>query len=659
MPKNKAKLVLTDNDIKFLIARPYNGQTVAEMQKHDRLLRIFSTGENDDLLWADFAQLFDKDLWVVIQKHFKVHSTELLAPDSGSIFTHFAKIHQTQEGSKNDYNFGDLLEYNDWLGYNRSCYLPRDPNSLPFIGKSNESFYSKNAIHNALYSPNSRLLIDEPNVTTQTPSPYLTIIPVNSIHDLKEDEHGTIYLISKVEQRENPYDRNSKKITKYYVYDTQNISVWEQKDNGEPIKIFEKQHELGICPIIASSSLLRFSGQYEFKKSPITDAFYDLYDYNLLKNCVKYHVWQKGVPPSIGIKSDCKGWNDGEGRHWRCEAGVISLNQFINDLGLEDGNGLESGAKQKIYRQPCPNCQRSKSNKFNFGKQVEINYQDLFGGDGVEGDPQIIELVRQSLGFVETDTTFLTVSEQILQNKKIAILETIIGETYNKTDSKEAFTVEQIKVSSDGKIQTLQNFAEQIEGIQTWSDGLLCKIRYETFNGLQIYFGRGYFFENEKEVLETIAFLNTVGSDISLKSLKMFQVAAKNFAQNKDGYEYHNFLLAIIPFSDLSTEQFLANYDRLWNQGRQGKLNCLVRQHALEWSVEFELNEKNHLFFLDFLQDTKYRRIKKWFYDKAESLLLEIESETTPAQIMPIADNLGEANIDNEPLGVGSELNQL
>lgn len=620
------------------------------MQTHDRLLKTFSSGQDKHLLLNNYARLFDPNLWQTIHSHFEIHSVELLAQDSGGVYTHFNKVFQTQDGTNNDYNFADLKEYQDWLNYSKSCYLPRDPNQEPFIGKSNTEFFQNYAIRNALYNPNNRIVIDLPNVPSEFARPYVTTIPVDNIWDLQEDSYGTQYLIVKAEEKENKFDRNSKKITKYYVYDDHKVSVWAQRDFKEPIEEGVFPHNFGICPVIASSSLLRYPNCYEYKKSPITDAFADLYDYNLLKNQIKYHVWQKAVPKEFMIDSECNGWDDNEG-HWNCHNGTGTLvrDDRFDYEGIEGDNAIS-----KPVQKNCPKCQAREKKKWNFGNNTIIPHEVIFGGEMGEGaKPETIDWVRKTLEPILADTNFIEASEKILQAKKIAIWETITGEAYNKADSKEAFNVEQIKVSSDGKIQTLSTFANDLENRQAWVETKICKIRYETFLNLQIYYGRGYFFQDEQTMLEMINLLNTTGSNISLKNDYLLKIAAKTYAKDEQGFELHKYVTAAIPYSDLNTTQFLAIYPSLWQLGEQTQLDCLVRLHGLEWLNEFKMSgEESRIMGSGwFIPSTKQSKIKDWFYAKAKAKLdLLKPPELQITEIEQTTDiNGGEQEEDNTP----------
>lgn len=613
-------MILSTNDIKSLIKQPKNSAVLVEAVRMELELNALANGKNLGIILEKYAALHVPELYNVIVGMFKAQAKSFLAVDGGAIYSHFQKIFNTQETENIQYSFADVNELASFIEYIQTCYLKTSQNQ----GISSYEFYREVLLKEALYYPNSKLIIDFPTENTTETSPYVSMVKCNDLHDIEELSSGIAYLIVK-----EYYKKDVKGIAKkvagkkgydyidYKVYDSEKYSLWRIEGiNGEPVEINSVSHNFGYCPAISVSGYSENADTPILKKSQILDSLPDIQQYTFVKNASNYYQLQKGSPASVGISSSCDfvfecGSMCTQGfMTYPITASNTVIDTMFSTVGTND--------RPKMRFVFCEKCQRKKQEKFKLGQQVDVKYEHIFPANG-EVKAQILEVIKSSLGFIPSDTNFLEFSQNWLARMEGKIKADITGEGFNMAQSKENFNKEYLSLSTDDKQNNLAMFASKIEKIQEFVESTLAKARYETFENIYVDYGRQYFLKTATEYQTEVTELVNKSGDVFTILQKINQLQK---SQNSGNYLLQvlgKIITSVVPHTDMTKLQVITNKANLVTNETEF-LNYLIRVYSVNWIQEFMLLYQNTMFAKGTLR-TLHNKFSNFMYSRAWAML--------------------------------------
>jgi len=527
-----------------LIKTPVS-KSVLEMREHESKIAIFSTGKGQQNLFNEYKRRYDTGLHQTIDEEFEIHTKKLLAPNTGSVHSHYKKIYNSLEGRNNDYNFTDSNNYVDFINYLRNAFLSR---------LDNISFSKEYLSSDILYNPNTRYYIDfNSNTDNETPSlnfelskPIVKRVTCDFIHCVKENDSETEYIIFFEK------DEKTKQINKYFLIDNEKYATAEKLSGGN-YNVTEYPHNFKKTPVTAASNSKMYTKEhFEVKKSVISDSLCDLRSWNLIKNQAKIYFYRNQTPMhyEIGDGSLCNETSDDGST---CDNGFVMKANPNYDSELR-----ESSTNQEYIRTRCAACERQKRQKMLFEKNIKID-QRLFFQNSKE-----VRNIKDLFGFVTTDVEMLRFSEEKLANDLESIETAIIGRANGTT--KEAINEKQVKQNGESKEQTLSSFAENVEQKEMFLYDCLGFGRFEnSYLYSDVFLGRQYVF-NEKQLVEEIKDLRDSNASIMLIKQKESSLIKSQYGYDKDLTTLVEITNAVIPFQDLSIKDLIANKGALNHQ---------------------------------------------------------------------------------------------
>lgn len=526
-----------------LIKAPIS-KSVSLMREHESEIAVFSTGQGQQNLFDSYKRLYDSGLHSTIDSEFAIHTKKLLAPNTGSVHSHYKKIYNSLEGRNNDYNFTDSNNYVDFINYLRNAFLS---------GIDNISFSKEYLSSDILYNPNTRYYIDfESNSTEQVPSlnfelskPTVKRVTCDFIHCVKESDSETEYIIFFEK------DEKTKQINKYFLIDNEKYATAEKLSSG--YNVTEYPHNFKKAPVTSASNSKMFTKEhFEVKKSVISDSLCDLRDWNLIKNQAKIYFYRNQTPMhyELGDGELCNETGDDNNT---CDNGYVFRTNTNYDSELR-----ESNTNQEYIRTRCAACERQKRQKMLFGKNIKIN-QRLFFNNVKE-----VTSVKELFGFITTDVEMLRFSEEKLASDLESIETAIIGRA--NVSTKEAINEKQVKQNGESKEQTLTSFAENVEQKEMFLYDCLGFGRFEnSYLYSDVFLGRQYVFD-AKQLVEEIKDLRDSNVSIMLIKQKESSLIKSQYGYDKDLTTLVEITNAVIPFQDLSIKDLIDSKDALNQQ---------------------------------------------------------------------------------------------
>jgi hypothetical protein len=512
-------------------------KSVVEMREHERTIAIYSTGQGQSNLFAEYKTLYEQGLHSTIDKEFAIHTKKLLAPNTGSVHSHYKKIYNSLEGRNNDYNFTDSNNYVDFINYLRNAFLS---------GIDNVSFSKEYLSSDILYNPNTRYYIDFNNDNEQTPSlnfelsnPIVKRVTCDFIHCVKENDSETEYIVFFEK------DEKTKDIKKYFLIDNEKYATAEKLSSGN-YNVTEYPHNFKKTPVTAASNSKMYTKErFEVKKSVISDSICDLRNWNLIKNQAKIYFYRNQTPMhyEIGDGSLCNETGDD---------GNTCSNGFVMRINKDyDSELRESSTNQEYIRTRCPACERQKRQKMLFGRNIKID-QRLFFQNSKE-----VSNIKDLFGFVTTDVEMLRFSEEKLANDLESIETAIIGRA--NVTTKEAINEKLVKQNGESKEQTLTSFAENVEQKEMFLYDCLGFGRFEnSYLYSDVFLGRQYVFD-EKQLVEEVKALRESNASLMLIKQKESEIIKSRYGYDKDLVNLVAITNAVIPFQDMNLATLLAN----------------------------------------------------------------------------------------------------
>jgi hypothetical protein len=602
-------MVLSDALIRKLIKTPSNKAKLDEARLTELRLNALCNNENKNIILGEYAAMHHPDLYDLIYSRFAMTAVPFLSVDSGTIYGHFSKIFNTLEGKDISYYFEDIEELYDFVGYLQECYLPEKGQK----GIASGEFYKEVLMKEALYRPNTKILIDYAEGGNTENLPYVSMVRLNKIHDYAESANGALYLITKENYKDNePTLNKTYDYELYHIYDSEKYAVYKKKGSAIDL-VSTTTHSFGYTPVWSVSGYNQDSTDYTIKKSQLVDSLHRIWNYTLVENCYNHYHWQKGSPPSIGITADCDYIEPNF--NIRCQGkGYIEVD--LNNPAIR--NGLRSDhiffTRSGVQSIPCPRCEARKKEKATLGKEISIAYSHIFPRN-LPPNEKILEVLKNSLGFIPTNTDYLEFGKKWLISEKAAIVAEICGEGFNQAQSKEAFNKEQLNLSTDDKQSNLSVFASKIEKLQKNVESTIAKGRYMTYQTMTIYYGRGYFLKDSTEYQAELTYLVQNSGDVFSIVQRINEVQK---ARNSSDYimqEMGKLVTAVVPFVDLPIEKVLINKAVLVTNTTQD-LQFIVRVNAVNWVQEFLMIYRENLFATGSLKTLK-KRLQDFLYSKA------------------------------------------
>lgn len=595
-------MVLSDNDIRELIKNPKNKSLLNQGIEHENRINALCNGTNSDFILSEYAAMHVEGIKGVIMSKFNMHGQSWLSLGTGTVFTHYQKIFDTADGEEKHYHFSDTNEMIDFFEYLDTVYGN-------FCNGQNgqKDFYRNLVLSDILYNPNTKYVVDFKE-NQDANSPIILRIPLKKIHDYEEINGRVVYLITKhfYNEKNVEVEQNKAKYIIYRIYTETDYRVYKQEYSSLTL-ISESEHKFSYCPVWSASNYNFSASNYILKKSPISDSIADIYNWTLIKNISKYYNWQKGSPPSTGIIASCKYANVEHENY-----GSMCTNGFF----YVDKNEIDSNGKKRFTIHTCPDCEKKKKEKFQLGKQTDIFYEDIFHKNGAK--PELLKVVRDSLGHIETNTKYLEVITSWLANEESRIKGHIIGEGFNQAQSKEAFNKDYINVSTDDKQNNLGSFAAAMEILQSALEIAIAEGRYFSFQGLYINYGREYFLKDSSEIQKEILDLCEKGGDVFLLLQKMNTHQKSKRKGDIVMQTLGEITLAVIPYTDMPIAKVIEQKDKLVTN-KLTELQYLIRVNSITFLQKFILLEKNRLFANGGLR-TLYKRFSNFMYSEAQIL---------------------------------------
>ena len=256
---------------------------------------------------------------------------------------------------------------------------------------------------------------------------------------------------------------------RYAFYDDQSYRVFEKRKGGQPVLLFENNHNLGYCPARPFLSHVR----YEMSKdryNPLAASLGLLLDYQLAVVFEKYGENYIPFPVTIRPKgvSEC----DQEG----CVDG------YIERTSTSNGELITTRVK-------CEKCAKP----------------DIFGGPGttVDVDPLVIQGVSEDsriFRFESPEITGLEMYARSIEKRRMQFRKSVTG--INEMLATQAVNIEQVQAVMESAKKPLLVIAQQLNDIDKWLHETLYRAAFGSDMIRYANWGTDWFILTAQQVFE-------------------------------------------------------------------------------------------------------------------------------------------------------------
>ena len=326
------------------------------------------------------------------------------------------------------------------------------------FSKGSLKWWKEKAIEAMRSDINSMVVVDLPSEQmSKKPEPYVYFVPLSSIEAYEEEDGVIKWVKFKIDENLSGF------------YDDTSYTILNDR-----VITSQVPHDLGICPV--SWFWASEIGDTKVKRHPLTDVLNDL-DY-LLKLEVEneylnlYARW----PIITTFKSDCT---------YHSEDSYCDNNGLLKDLSTHEYHKTTGGRPA-----PCPVCESKR----------------LIGaGTIVEIDPPSAENdktdLRNPVSIVTIDTASLEYNNNDVLARRLSIISRLTGKGNDLINS-QALNESQVTGHFEAMEQALYFTQQNIEKIMSWTDDVICQLRYgQSYKGNIISLGTKHFLLSSPEIL--------------------------------------------------------------------------------------------------------------------------------------------------------------
>ena len=355
------------------------------------------------------------------------------------IFNELYKVFSARDGHVTH----DIKEYQDEF----ALYLVNELKVKEFI---------KNDVWDRFkYAPSDILVVDMPNELTNDPKPYMYIVCIEDIHDIKFKGNGVIeWIVFHSGERMLRLTEDSYQEVKFDL-------------KGEYEVIYSIAHNIGHCP---ATSITMDLNNILAKHNPLSPFVGNMDWSEYFETSKKSLDSHSAYPIYSGYETDC----DYEGVDGSvCDGGYLKL----DGVNLTDGTDIKE----------CPVC--GTKNMTGAGSFITIPQ----GENGNELKSAIQMLVA------DTDSLKYNTAECERIKKEIHNNSVGIGGM-----SIEEFSVnkEQLTASINSKQSVLDNLKGQFERLEEWIYNTVGKIKYgNAYKGSDVNYGTEFYLHTEDEFI--------------------------------------------------------------------------------------------------------------------------------------------------------------
>lgn len=515
--------MLEITDIKERVLNPRKKAEISQANNHEERIRFHSetalsaqeAGRAATVFLSYVEALIPFDKFQIFKGLFKYPIKTINV--TGQAYEALQKIFDGRNPVYRD-EFLSADEKADWKDYRTKAL------KSPHIWRTRGFDAMKTAI-------NSVLIVDLPTQQTGSlPEPYFYWLPISRVVDYDEND-GTITAIIFTQADGS-----------YAVFDDTFLRVFESKDKQIGALRSEVRHELGYCPARFFWETPLSFRRPDLKRSPISDSLADL-DWLLFFMTSKQHLdLYAPYPIYSGFEQDCDyttgpGETEG-GERLHCYRGYLRNERDEYTIGL--GGGLRE----------CPIC--SKKRIAGVGSFVEIPPPSPENDKADLRNPvQITTIDRQSLDY--------NVSEvERLEARFLLAVTGYEGELLRN----QALNEKQVGASFESRTNILWGIKKNFEAAQEWVDGTVCRLRYNTFQGVSISYGTDFYLETADSLLTEYLDAKEKKADSTTLDSLQDQYFETKFRNNPDQLARENVIKNLDPFRHLDPEQVLNLYDK-------------------------------------------------------------------------------------------------
>lgn len=574
-------MVLTPIDIVELIKKPKNGALLKEAVKEEKVLKALATGEHEDSVVDDFANLLVQERRQRFKSTFEFHTMPIL----DKVTTHYERIFDAQ-GRFIEAKFTKPEQKQDFEQYFNKCFVASTDKEI-LNGIDAESFFRKIGIDALLYQPNTILYLDLPKQSSaKRTTATVQTVSVSKIWDVVATARGIEYVIIYNERKEE-----KGKVKQYFVIDDEKYSLYETKSSKTEL-ISESKHEFQFCPATFISNRNRFKNEYSIRQSPIWQSIPDLKAWIFLKNLAKVYQWESGVPIKYEPEAKCAE------RHptgAMCENG-----KFI----LSDG---------KIAT--CSSCLRRSQEKMAWGKVIRFPLEH-FKSEGAE-------LIFKAFQYGDFNTDVMEFNENDLDKKRKQIEEDLIGERKTASKSKEARNEMDVQSDTEDMKRILSSASETIELCWDWIATTTAQSRkYDSFINYTSFLGRGYLLQSKAKHQEEYKTLVQSGADDLVLNKKLAEIIQTEYGYDQKFVELFEMLGAIIPYRHLPLEKVYAQ-QAAFTSNTQLQRDFYLRIYAANWIQEFLVLNDVQIWGEDVDSEQRFYNLKEYFSEKIDFIITQ------------------------------------
>ncbi len=468
-------IVLKEEEIKKLLAKPKNRQFLDKAIEHQKELEQFYENAYPELVLAQVKPLLTdrkfKKFCIVSQNH-----SQSITDRADK---HYAKVYSAN-GKVIDISFGENLNLRD-------AFI--DVTETLYEGQSIDEFARNQGHKLALTQPNSVFLVGNEDKIRVVHIPLKDERKKIEIWDIEASNTGIRYCIIK-EQKVIMQGETKKTLNQFWVYDDRNWSVWLQERGGfflDP-DYGMKPHGNSVCPItFAYNSKLKSTNQIQ-TESIYSDSLKNMYEYNILRTMYQNYKYFGAFGKDVRSQVRCN-YTD-ENNNVMCNgSGILAAINPANPSVFPTQSGVASTR--------CPDCQDRDPDMGGGSIEIPINQQ---------GNEAFISNLTSMNFRIEADSSILVVHREDIDSLKHEMLVDIIGQGFTDSGIQRRQAVNELQVRSnlDDQQTNLTYFAERREDFAEFTLMRAAELFTKTPANIKYKYGRKFFLKSTDQLIKEL-----------------------------------------------------------------------------------------------------------------------------------------------------------
>lgn len=490
-------------DIKALIQKNPSRGDLDFAAEHERELKLYTEDVGKQIIFDVVRQRLMPDAFAIFKREYKNPCISLYS----HISEHFAKVYDAH-GSVFSIDFGNKI--------NTEARF-RELRKIAY--GANDSVFWRRYGHD--------IIIKEPNSVFVTGRIGADIkikhYPLSQIKAVDTDIEGIKWIV--LEDAEN-----------YFCYDSQN--VWTVSKDFETYDFIE--HGAIVCPVTWASNDCMFNGNYNIRKSVLSDKVRDgsLMHFLINSNTMAYYKAKSAFDTKVRPQG---------------EEEVLKIEQLQRQASDPDH---ELSHEQMMLRI----------------KSIRDNDPDMMGGTikispARLTDSVFVDAIIGAIQNIPANVDSLRYHDEYLGNTALNILNSVTGADIGIALQNRAVNQEQVAANVDGKERTLKEFGSNVEG--TWNF-TLSRLGEILTNGNKftayLKLGERYFLKSEELLLRELEQLLKGTSNLAAIEQKQSEIYLTKNRHNPKALERYNLIkllqpLAALPQSYISDHRMALNPD--------------------------------------------------------------------------------------------------